>query len=109
MSLSTRIENPDRSRQSNHRVTPDDHGFSDLIGGAKPAKELALLPLNLCEEAIKIAEVRHVSLYAGYISSDLLYRRSQLRIPAPRYEDVLIRRKFRRLQLRSLAKAPPLS
>jgi hypothetical protein len=27
-------------------------------------------------------------LYAGYISSDLLYRRSQLRITAPRYEDV---------------------
>ena len=31
---------------------------------------------------------RHVALYAGYISSDLLYRRSQLRITAPRYEDV---------------------
>jgi hypothetical protein len=27
-------------------------------------------------------------LYAGYISFDLLYRRSQLRITAPRYEDV---------------------
>src|SRR5713226_7940351 len=50
--------------------------------------ELAFLPLDLCEEAIKIAKVRKVSLYAGYISSDLLYRRSQLRITAPRYEDV---------------------
>src|SRR2546426_3557400 len=50
--------------------------------------ELALPPLDLCEEAIKIAEVRHVSLDAGYIPSDLLYRRSQLRITAPRYEDV---------------------
>jgi hypothetical protein len=38
--------------------------------------ELALLPLDLCEEAIKIAKVRHVSLHAGDISSDLLYRRS---------------------------------
>src|SRR6266849_8722605 len=50
--------------------------------------ELALLPLDLCEEAIKIAKVRHVSLYAGYISSDFLYRRGQLRITACRYEDV---------------------
>src|SRR6266478_127503 len=50
--------------------------------------ELALLLLNLCELAIKIGEVRHVSLYAGYISSDLLNRRSQLRISTPRDEDV---------------------
>jgi hypothetical protein len=42
----------------------------------------------LGEEAIKIAKFRHVALYAGYISSDLLYRRSQLRISASRYEDV---------------------
>jgi molybdate transport system ATP-binding protein len=34
------------------------------------------------------AKVRHVSLYASYISSDLLYRRSQLRFTAPHYEDV---------------------
>jgi hypothetical protein len=33
---------------------------------------LAFLPLDLREEAIQIAEVRHVSLYAGHISSDLL-------------------------------------
>jgi hypothetical protein len=32
------------------------------------------------------AKVRHVALYAGYISSDLLYRRSQLRITTPRYQ-----------------------
>src|SRR6267143_1248169 len=36
-----------------------------------PFYELALLSLDLCEEAIQITEVRHVSLYAGYISSDL--------------------------------------
>src|SRR5882724_11001695 len=50
--------------------------------------ELALVSLDLREEAIKITKVRHVSLYAGYIASDLFYRRSQLRIPAPCYEDV---------------------
>ncbi len=50
--------------------------------------ELALLPLDLREEAIKIAKVRHVSLYAGHISSDFLDRRSQFRITAPGYEDV---------------------
>ena len=50
--------------------------------------ELALLPLDLCEQAIKIAKVRHVSSYAGHIVSDLLYRRSQLWITAPCYEDV---------------------
>src|SRR5438874_2932748 len=50
--------------------------------------ELALLSLDLCEEAIQIAKVRHVSWYARYASSDLLYRRSQLWTTAPRYEDV---------------------
>src|SRR5262245_65918353 len=50
--------------------------------------ELALLPLDLSEETIKIAEVRHVSLYVGHISSDLLDRRRQLRMTAPRDEDV---------------------
>ncbi len=50
--------------------------------------KLALLPLDLCEEAIKIAKVRDISLYAGHISADVLYRRSQLRITAPRYEHV---------------------
>jgi hypothetical protein len=45
--------------------------------------ELALLALDLCEQAIEIARVRRVSLDADYISSDLLYRRSQLRITAP--------------------------
>src|SRR5262245_10451688 len=50
--------------------------------------ELALLPLDLSEETIKIAEVRHVSLYAGHISADLLDRRRQLRMTAPRDEDV---------------------
>src|SRR5207245_10902121 len=50
--------------------------------------ELALLAPDLCEETIEIAEVRRVSLYAGHIYSDLLDRRSQLRITAPRDEDV---------------------
>jgi hypothetical protein len=50
--------------------------------------ELALLPLDLHEEAIEIVKVRHVSLYAGDISSDLFYRPSQLRLAAPRDEDV---------------------
>jgi hypothetical protein len=50
--------------------------------------ELALLPPDLCEDAIEIAEVRHVALDAGDIASDLLYRRRQLRIAAPRDEDV---------------------
>src|SRR5262249_23496198 len=50
--------------------------------------ELALLLLDLCEEAIKITEVRHVSLYARYISSNLFYRSRQLRIASARYEDV---------------------
>src|SRR5262245_21821169 len=36
--------------------------------------EPALLPLDLCEEAIEVAEVRHVSLDAGHIASDLLNR-----------------------------------
>jgi hypothetical protein len=42
----------------------------------------------LCEEAIKIAEVRHVSLYSGDIFPDFLYRRRQLCIAAPAYVDV---------------------
>src|ERR1700720_4591450 len=50
--------------------------------------ELAFLPLDLCEEAIKIAEVRHVSLYSGDIFRDFLYRRRQLCIAAPAYVDV---------------------
>src|SRR6266404_3817955 len=50
--------------------------------------ELALLPLDLCEETIQIAKVRHVPLYASYISSNLLCRRSQLLLTTARYEDV---------------------
>src|SRR6516165_2765940 len=49
---------------------------------------VALFPLVLGEEAIKIAKVRHVSLNARYISSNLFHRRSQLRSTAPRDEDV---------------------
>src|SRR6266436_173856 len=43
--------------------------------------ERAFLPLDLCEEAIKIAEVRHVSLYSGHIFPDFLYRRQLLIAP----------------------------
>src|SRR5262249_3208062 len=50
--------------------------------------ELALLPLDLSEETIKIAEVRHVSLDAGHIASDLLDRRRRLGLTAPGDEDV---------------------
>src|SRR5467141_3827928 len=50
--------------------------------------ELALLPLDLREEAIQITKVRHISLYAANISSDFLYRPSQLRLTAARDEDV---------------------
>jgi len=42
----------------------------------------------LRKQPIQIAKVRHVSLYARDISADLPYRRSQLRIAAPSYEDV---------------------
>src|SRR6266436_6153866 len=42
--------------------------------------ESALFPLDLCKETIKVAKIRHVPLYARYISADLLYRRSQLRL-----------------------------
>src|SRR5437773_12063600 len=62
--------------------------------------ERALLPLDLCEEAIEVAEVRHVSSYAGDIPPDLLDRRRQLRITAPRDEDVraLVHELLRRRQ-----------
>src|SRR5882724_9473943 len=50
--------------------------------------EPALLPLDLREEAIQIAQVRHVALDAGDISTDLFDRRRQLRLPAPRDADV---------------------
>ena len=41
----------------------------------------ALLSFDLGEETIEIAKVRHVSLYAGYVSSDLLYRRPMPLVP----------------------------
>src|ERR1700684_2534814 len=50
--------------------------------------EPALFLLDLREEAIEIAKVRHVSSYAGHISSDLRCRRGQLRICASGDEDV---------------------
>src|SRR5215468_1111580 len=50
--------------------------------------EPALLALNLGEQAIEIVKVRHVSLDAGHISPDLLHRRGQLGLTAPRDEDV---------------------
>src|SRR5215831_2149882 len=50
--------------------------------------ELALLALDLRAQAIEIAEIRHVSLHAGYVSSDLRDRRRQLPVTTPAYEDV---------------------
>src|SRR5258707_13846372 len=50
--------------------------------------ELALLLLDLCEQAIKIAKVRHVSLHAGYISSDLFDCHGQFGITTTRDEDM---------------------
>jgi hypothetical protein len=50
--------------------------------------ELALPPLDLCEETVKVIKVRHVSLHGGDISPDLLYRPSQFLITTPRDEDV---------------------
>jgi hypothetical protein len=50
--------------------------------------ELALLPLDLREEAIKITKVRHVSLDADYISSDVLGCGSQLWLTTASNEDV---------------------
>src|SRR5262249_47474592 len=50
--------------------------------------EPALLPLDLGEEAIKVVEVRHVSLDAGHIASDLRDRRRRLGLTAPGDEDV---------------------
>src|SRR6516165_2650262 len=49
---------------------------------------LALLPLDLGEMAIKIVKVRHISPDGGYIASNLLDRRRQLRLPVARDEDV---------------------
>jgi hypothetical protein len=50
--------------------------------------ELALLSLDLREEVIKIAKVGGIPLYGGHILSDFLDRCRQLRLTAPRYEDV---------------------
>ena len=49
--------------------------------------EPALLSLDVCEEALQIAQVRHVAVDAGDMAADCLDRR-QLRLPAPRDEDV---------------------
>src|SRR5262249_44714383 len=48
--------------------------------------EPAFLVLDLREQAIEVVEVRHVSLKTGCISADLVDRRRQLRLAAPRYE-----------------------
>src|SRR5262249_15254723 len=46
------------------------------------------LPCDLCEQPIKIAEVRHVSLDAGDIYSDLPHRRGQLLCTPARDEHI---------------------
>jgi hypothetical protein len=48
---------------------------------AKTTSSFLFSPLDLCEETIQIAKIRHVPLYAGHISSDIFHRRRQLRIP----------------------------
>src|SRR6266704_1902762 len=50
--------------------------------------ESTLFLLDLCIETIEVAKIRHVSLYALYISADLLYRRSQLRLTSARDEGI---------------------
>jgi len=50
--------------------------FAPKVAGALKDSKL--------EEAIKIAEVRHVSLYSGHIFPDFLYRRRQLLVAPPR-------------------------
>ena len=46
-------------------------------------KPLESSPVVIIDEAS-----RHIALHAGYVSSDLLYRGSQFRFPAPGYEDI---------------------
>src|SRR5262245_11448673 len=58
------------------------------VAEGKYAVEPALLALDLCEQAIEIAEIRHVSLHAGDIAPDVLNRGGQLSIAAPGYKDV---------------------
>src|SRR5712671_419022 len=50
--------------------------------------DFAFLSFDLCEEAIQIVQVRYVSLYAGDVLPDLLHRRSQFFLTAPRDENV---------------------
>src|SRR4029077_15654672 len=50
--------------------------------------ESALFFLDLREETIKVAKIRHVSLYARYISADFLYLLGQLRLTSARDEDI---------------------
>src|SRR5271155_2412928 len=50
--------------------------------------EPALLPSDLFEEAIQVAEIRHIPLHAGCIVSDLLHRRSQFGVAAACNEDI---------------------
>src|SRR6266481_3704600 len=45
--------------------------------------DLAFLFFDLGEQAIKIVEIRHVTLDRGYILSDLFFRRRQLGFTTP--------------------------
>src|SRR5258707_436198 len=77
-------------------------GLRYLIGSAEPAErgvcreagicehdiELALVPLDLREQAIKIVELRHVAFYGGHIFSDLFYGRVEFLLTTSGYEDV---------------------
>jgi hypothetical protein len=62
--------------------------------------EPALLSRDVREEAIKIAQVRHVAVDAGDMAADLLDRCSSLWTTAPRDEDIraFVHKLFRRRQ-----------
>src|SRR5262245_42310026 len=63
-------------------------GIARKSGICKDHIEPTLLPLDLREEAIEITKVRYVSLYLSYISSNFLYRPSQLVLTASGGENV---------------------
>src|SRR5260370_16664134 len=69
-------------------------------GIGKQNIELAFFPFDLCEKAIQIAKVGHVSGHRGYIFANFFYRCSQLRFTASVYEDVraFIHKSLRRRQ-----------
>ena len=68
-------------------IVPRDASFA-TPALAKTMSSLPFSRLICAKEAIEVAEVRHVSLDAGHVASDLLDRRRRLRLTAPGDEDV---------------------